>query len=167
MSDWRDKAACREEDPELFFPIGTTGHAVLQIDEAKAVCQRCEVTETCLRWALDTGQDAGVWGGLAEDERRTLRRRNARARAKENPRPRQDVAPAAKAPREPATVPAQATLEVIAAARETGKSWRDIGRLLNASDSTCREVHAGTRTNVARATEATARTLLEQMVSPR
>ena len=36
----------------------------------------------CLAWALETGQDAGVWGGLSEDERRALKRRNARARAR-------------------------------------------------------------------------------------
>ena len=78
--DWRHHAACREVDPELFFPIGNTGPALLQIDEAKAVCRRCDVQEVCLRWALDTGQDAGVWGGLSEDERRALKRRNARAR---------------------------------------------------------------------------------------
>ena len=28
----------------------------------------------CLEWALATGQDAGVWGGTGEDERRALRR---------------------------------------------------------------------------------------------
>jgi WhiB family transcriptional regulator, redox-sensing transcriptional regulator len=78
--DWRDRAACLEEDPELFFPIGNTGPAILQIEEAKAVCRRCEVIDTCLKWALETGQDAGVWGGLSEDERRALKRRNARAR---------------------------------------------------------------------------------------
>ncbi|HLR56011.1 MAG TPA: WhiB family transcriptional regulator [Actinomycetales bacterium] len=78
--DWRSQAACLEEDPELFFPIGNTGPALLQIDEAKAVCQRCPVMETCLKWALETGQDAGVWGGLSEDERRALKRRRARAR---------------------------------------------------------------------------------------
>ena len=78
--DWRHKAACLEEDPELFFPIGNTGPALLQIEEAKAVCRRCDVQEICLRWALDTGLDAGVWGGLSEDERRALKRRNARAR---------------------------------------------------------------------------------------
>jgi WhiB family redox-sensing transcriptional regulator len=78
--DWRHTAACLDEDPELFFPIGNTGPAILQIEEAKAVCRRCDVVETCLRWALDTGQDAGVWGGLSEDERRALKRRNARAR---------------------------------------------------------------------------------------
>jgi WhiB family redox-sensing transcriptional regulator len=69
-----------DADPELFFPIGNTGPALQQIDEAKQHCRVCEVTETCLRWALDTGQDAGVWGGLSEDERRALKRRNARAR---------------------------------------------------------------------------------------
>lgn len=80
--DWRHRAACREEDPELFFPIGNTGPALLQIEEAKAVCRRCPVVDACLAWALESGQDAGVWGGLSEDERRALKRRNARARAR-------------------------------------------------------------------------------------
>jgi WhiB family redox-sensing transcriptional regulator len=74
--DWRHRAACRDEDPELFSPIGTSGPAILQVEQAKAVCRRCRVTEECLRWALETGQDAGVWGGLSEDERRALKRRN-------------------------------------------------------------------------------------------
>ena len=78
--DWRDRAACLEADPELFFPIGNTGPAILQIEEAKAVCRTCPVIDTCLKWAHETGQDAGVWGGLSEDERRALKRRNARAR---------------------------------------------------------------------------------------
>ena len=77
---WRDRAACLDKDPELFFPIGNTGPALLQIEEAKAVCRRCEVIETCLKLAIDSGQDAGVFGGLSEDQRRSLKRRNARAR---------------------------------------------------------------------------------------
>ena len=74
-------AACRDVDPELFFPIGNTGPALLQIDEAKQVCARCKVTEACLQWALESGQDSGVWGGLSEDERRALKRRGVRVGA--------------------------------------------------------------------------------------
>ena len=80
--DWRHKSACREEEPELFFPIGNTGPALMQIEEARKVCNRCDVTELCLSWAIETGQDAGVWGGLNEDERRSLKRKRARQRAK-------------------------------------------------------------------------------------
>jgi WhiB family redox-sensing transcriptional regulator len=72
------QALCREEDPELFFPVGNTGPALLQIAQAKAVCRRCPVMNRCLEWALDSGQDSGVWGGLSEDERRALKRRQAR-----------------------------------------------------------------------------------------
>ncbi|AXK31500.1 WhiB family transcriptional regulator [Streptomyces abyssalis] len=82
--DWRHNAVCREEDPELFFPIGNTGPALLQIEEAKAVCRRCPVMEQCLQWALESGQDSGVWGGLSEDERRAMKRRAARNRARNN-----------------------------------------------------------------------------------
>src|SRR4029450_11275690 len=78
--DWRHRAACLDEDPELFFPIGNTGPALLQIEEPKQVCRRCDVRDACLQWALEAGQDHGVWGGLSEDERRALKRRAARAR---------------------------------------------------------------------------------------
>jgi len=77
---WRNRATCLGEDPELFFPIGSTGPALVQIEEAKAICRRCEVVDTCLRWAMESGADTGVWGGLSDDERRTLKRRRARAR---------------------------------------------------------------------------------------
>jgi len=77
---WRDRAACLGVDPELFFPIGNTGPALIQIEDAKAVCRRCEVIDDCLSWAMDSRQEDGVWGGLSADERRALKRRNARAR---------------------------------------------------------------------------------------
>lgn len=82
--DWRHRAACRGEDPELFFPIGNSGAALDQLEEAKAVCRRCNVQEQCLQWALETGQDVGVWGGMSEDERRVMVRRAARARTVRN-----------------------------------------------------------------------------------
>ncbi|MDH6612525.1 WhiB family redox-sensing transcriptional regulator [Streptomyces sp. SAI-208] len=75
---WRERAACRDVDPDLFFPIGTAGLTLVQIDEAKAVCARCPVRERCLQWALAVGQVEGVWGGTTESERRAARRRSAR-----------------------------------------------------------------------------------------
>jgi WhiB family redox-sensing transcriptional regulator len=80
---WRHQAACVDEDPELFFPVGTTGPAVAQAERAKAVCRVCPVAADCLDWALETSQDAGIWGGLDEEERRRLRR----ARQRRRPRP--------------------------------------------------------------------------------
>jgi WhiB family redox-sensing transcriptional regulator len=80
LMSWRDRAACLGVDPEPFFPIGNTGTALLQIEEAKVVCRRCEVVEPCLSWAVESRQEEGVWGGLSADERRAVKRRNARAR---------------------------------------------------------------------------------------
>ena len=77
--DWRHRSACLDEDPELFFPIGNTGPALVQVAEAKAICRRCDVLHECLDWAVSSGQDAGVWGGMSEDERRAFKRRATRA----------------------------------------------------------------------------------------
>jgi WhiB family redox-sensing transcriptional regulator len=76
---WRDHARCRDTDPELFFPVGTTGNALLAIDYAKRVCAQCAVTQECLDFALETNQDSGVWGGHSEEERRAIRRQRAAA----------------------------------------------------------------------------------------
>ena len=71
---WRAEALCRDTDPELFFPIGTTGTALVQIEQARAVCRQCPVQADCLDFALTTNQDSGIWGGTSEEERRVLRR---------------------------------------------------------------------------------------------
>ena len=78
--DWRRHAACLDEDPELFFPVGNSDPALDQIKLAKPVCWRCAVVTTCLDWAMETRQESGVWGGLSEQERRALKYRNARDR---------------------------------------------------------------------------------------
>jgi WhiB family redox-sensing transcriptional regulator len=70
--DWRAYAACASVDPEIFFPVGYGREARRQTADAKAVCQRCPSRTACLKWALETGQHAGVWGGLSEDERSEL-----------------------------------------------------------------------------------------------
>jgi WhiB family redox-sensing transcriptional regulator len=72
--DWRDLAACRDTDPDLFFPVGTTGPALDQIDSAKEVCLTCDAKVACLEFALATNQESGVWGATSEEERRKLRK---------------------------------------------------------------------------------------------
>jgi WhiB family transcriptional regulator, redox-sensing transcriptional regulator len=90
-TDWRSLGACRQEDPELFFPVAQTGPGLVQLDQARAICARCEVRAECLDFALETVQDHGVWGGKSEDERRALRRARLRgsrsARAARQARP--------------------------------------------------------------------------------
>ncbi|MFD8567715.1 WhiB family transcriptional regulator [Streptomyces sp. NPDC057694] len=77
---WWDWAACAHEDPELFFPVGSTGPALRETEAAKQVCHRCPVVTECLDWAVATGQTTGVWGGTSERERARLIRAARRAR---------------------------------------------------------------------------------------
>jgi WhiB family redox-sensing transcriptional regulator len=71
---WRVWAACRQTDPELFFPEGIAGPALRTAEQAKQICGRCLVQARCLNWALDHEAAFGIWGGLTEGERRDLRR---------------------------------------------------------------------------------------------
>lgn len=80
---WHDRAACREEDPELFFPTSVSGpDHDRQVSMAKAVCERCEVRYECLQDAIARQVKDGIWGGMTDIERRRLaltggvRRRN-------------------------------------------------------------------------------------------
>ncbi|GLY64695.1 WhiB family transcriptional regulator [Amycolatopsis taiwanensis] len=73
--DWRHRAACREEDPELFFPVSELGPGARQVAQAKSVCARCPVRAECLEYALENGLDHGIFGGLTEEERRQVRSR--------------------------------------------------------------------------------------------
>lgn len=89
-SDWRHRAACLSAEPEVFFPVGNpqvsaTARLLIAFVK-KTYCGSeenpvCEVRKECLKFALDTHQDEGVWGGLTDGERKTLRRRAGRARS--------------------------------------------------------------------------------------
>ncbi|SFP01225.1 WhiB family transcriptional regulator, redox-sensing transcriptional regulator [Amycolatopsis arida] len=72
--EWQHRAACRDEDPELFFPVSDMGPGARQTAQAKAVCARCPARIECLEYALDNGLDFGVFGGTTERERRALKR---------------------------------------------------------------------------------------------
>ena len=80
--DWRHKAVCRDEDPELFFPVGNSGPALAQIADAKLVCNRCPVTTECL--VLGPEHRPGL-GRMGRHERRRAARTEASQRPDEGP----------------------------------------------------------------------------------
>lgn len=68
--EWHRDAACRDEDPDLFFPRGIQGDVHRRRERAKAVCRTCPVWEECLRDAMDGGRPMfGMRGGLTVNER--------------------------------------------------------------------------------------------------
>lgn len=71
--DWQ-RGACTNTRTDLFFPVGDSTDARRQNNRAKLVCARCPIQPDCLSWALEAGEDQGVWGGLTEKERQYVRR---------------------------------------------------------------------------------------------
>lgn len=75
---WQDRGRCRDVGQELFYPpLERESARRRQSREAaaKAVCAPCPVRVECLTWALDSGEQYGVWGGMTERERDRLARR--------------------------------------------------------------------------------------------
>jgi len=62
------QAACKDSDPELFFPEKMTQQAAA---DAKAVCAECPIIADCLTWAV-TAKELGIWGGTTENDRKRL-----------------------------------------------------------------------------------------------
>lgn len=73
-TQWRALGACRDADPELFFPVGSTGPALSQAEAAKRICRACAVTAECLSWALSVGDIEGICGATSGEERRAMLR---------------------------------------------------------------------------------------------
>ena len=71
---WRDKAACRGSDPDIFYPVNED-----DADEAIAICMACPVREPCLEYALVARERYGVWGGTTEKDRRRIWRKRRRS----------------------------------------------------------------------------------------
>lgn len=73
--------ACRDADPELFFPpvtfrsIAEAAAAFDQAEQAKALCRVCPARAACLDYALINGCDDGIFAGLDGTQRRRIRSR--------------------------------------------------------------------------------------------
>lgn len=74
-SDWRGRAACSRLEPDIFYPVGDGAYAREMTEIAKQACLSCPVRAECLRQALETGEQYGIWGGMTPEERRDLARR--------------------------------------------------------------------------------------------
>jgi WhiB family redox-sensing transcriptional regulator len=72
VNDWRKRARCATKDPEVWFPDPRDDDANLL---PMAICQGCPVIRECDTYADETGQGAGVWGGIRERDRLARRRR--------------------------------------------------------------------------------------------
>ncbi|WP_250287090.1 MULTISPECIES: WhiB family transcriptional regulator [unclassified Frankia] len=71
---WRQEAACRDGDPDAFFPPdgrNTKARAAAET-RARKVCASCSVRRACLATALFRQEEHGVWGGLTSDERNSV-----------------------------------------------------------------------------------------------
>lgn len=81
--DWQEDAACRKYENVVFFgPDQGESELEKQAREmqAKSICHTCPVKESCLEFAMETNQKYGIWGGMTDKERASLKRRRARAR---------------------------------------------------------------------------------------
>ena len=77
-ADWRGRAACRGAELHVFFP--GRGESA---EPARQICARCPVRQPCLDYAISHGIVHGIWGGLAERDRRALRARHVSAARRE------------------------------------------------------------------------------------
>lgn len=75
--NWRELAACRGVDPELFFPIGDAwegaGNAA-RAEAARAICLACPVWLACLSDAVERGDAWAMLGATLPAERADLTR---------------------------------------------------------------------------------------------
>jgi WhiB family redox-sensing transcriptional regulator len=71
---WSQLAACKDEDPELFFPVDPRRNKqyTAQVEVAKAVCRGCPVSQECFLFAMEHKAE-GIWGGTTDDDRAYFR----------------------------------------------------------------------------------------------
>jgi WhiB family transcriptional regulator, redox-sensing transcriptional regulator len=85
-ASWMSDGACRDADPELFFPVSEGEASVGQARQATSICRRCGVEAECLRYSLSNGIKEGIWGGHTEQERIAMLRNRAERRMTERRR---------------------------------------------------------------------------------
>ncbi|MGN5236271.1 MULTISPECIES: WhiB family transcriptional regulator [unclassified Rhodococcus (in: high G+C Gram-positive bacteria)] len=74
--DWWAQADCRFFGPSAFFGPDSESPAerLRRENHAKRICAGCSVADKCLQYAVDSGEQFGIWGGTSERERKSLTR---------------------------------------------------------------------------------------------
>ncbi len=57
---WRTQAACRDHDPDLWFPTESDDHTR---QAAQTICATCPVRHECTTYATTHHINDGIWGG--------------------------------------------------------------------------------------------------------
>ena len=73
-SSWRQRAACRGVNPDVFYPASDE-----DAEPAKVICNACPVRQACVEHALATRERDGIWGGVTERERRRIIRQRRKS----------------------------------------------------------------------------------------
>ncbi|MFI6793634.1 WhiB family transcriptional regulator [Nonomuraea sp. NPDC050383] len=68
---WTQRAACRNEDPELWFPVSTSDDDP-QVRKAKAICRGCPALAACHTWVTFHPQKYGIWAATTPQQRRHI-----------------------------------------------------------------------------------------------
>jgi WhiB family redox-sensing transcriptional regulator len=63
-----------QEAPEAFFLDKGDRQGPEKIRMSKLLCSGCSVRLLCLEYALEAGEEDGIWGGLTRNERNSLKR---------------------------------------------------------------------------------------------
>ncbi len=72
---WQLKAACRGPQAIVFFPPSQFERKDEKTERemrAKRICAQCSVRQACLAYAIEIREQHGIWGGLNENERKSL-----------------------------------------------------------------------------------------------
>lgn len=71
MFDWMDEAACKNSDPDDWFPME---YSLAHENRMTRICiEKCPVQEQCLEYALVGKETMGIWGGFTAQELKGIR----------------------------------------------------------------------------------------------